>query len=70
MLLTRYRTYKPDIVTMDINMPGMNGIEATTEIIKNYPDAKIIIVSANNQEKMILEGINQRSIMFYCKTFF
>lgn len=67
--LNAYRTYKPDIVTMDINMPGMNGIDATGEIRKNYPDAKIIIVSANNQEKMILDGIIKGASCFIVKPF-
>lgn len=67
--LNAYRTYKPDIVTMDINMPGMNGIDATAEIRKNYPDAKIIIVSANNQEKMILDGIIKGASCFIVKPF-
>jgi two-component system chemotaxis response regulator CheY len=67
--LTAYRTYKPDIVTMDINMPGMNGIDATALIRKNYPDAKIIIVSANSQERMILEGINKGASCFIVKPF-
>lgn len=67
--LKSYRTYKPDIVTMDINMPGISGIEATVEIIKNYPDAKIIIVSANSQEKMILEGISKGASCFIVKPF-
>ncbi len=67
--LTAYRTYKPDIVTMDINMPGMDGIETTAEIRKHYPDAKIIIVSANSQERMILEGINKGASCFIVKPF-
>ncbi len=67
--ITGYRTYKPDIVTMDINMPGMNGIDATAEIKKLYPDAKIIIVSANNQEKMILDGIIKGAACFIVKPF-
>lgn len=67
--LVKYRTYKPHIVTMDINMPGMDGIETTAQIKKNYPDAKIIIISANSQERMILEGIEKGASCFIVKPF-
>lgn len=52
-----YRTYLPDLVTMDITMPGLNGIEAVKLIIKDYPDAKIIMVSALNQRNMVLQAL-------------
>lgn len=67
--LTKYITYKPDIVTMDIHMPGMDGIETTALIKKKYPNAKIIIVSAYSQEKMILEGISKGASCFVVKPF-
>ncbi len=67
--LSGYRTYKPDIVTMDINMPGMDGIETTALLKKNYPDAKIIIISANSQERMILSGIDNGAAGFIVKPF-
>jgi len=67
--LTGYRTHKPDIVTMDINMPGMNGIEALEEIRKNYPDAKVVIITTNSQEKIILEAINKGASCFLVKPF-
>jgi len=67
--LSKYRTYKPDIVTMDINMPGMDGIESTEQIMKTYPGAKIIILSANSQERMILEGISKGASCFIVKPF-
>ncbi|MCS7121805.1 MAG: response regulator [Archaeoglobaceae archaeon] len=41
-----YETYKPDLVLMDIALPEMNGVEATKEIVKRDPNAKIIAVSA------------------------
>lgn len=67
--LVGYRTHKPDIVTMDINMPGMNGIEALTEIRKNYSDAKVVIITTNSQEKTILEAINKGASCFLVKPF-
>ena len=52
-----YKTYLPDLVTMDITMPGMNGIDAVKLIIKDYPDAKIIMVSALAQRNMVFEAL-------------
>lgn len=52
-----YKTHSPDIVTMDISMPEVNGIEGVRRIIKDFPDAKIIMVSALNQKEMVLEAL-------------
>ncbi len=67
--LVSYVTYKPDLVTMDINMPGISGIEATSQIRKNYSNAKIIIISSENQEASILQGIRAGAISFLVKPF-
>ena len=52
---------KPDIVLMDINMPEMDGIEATEKAVQKYPDIKIITLSMNGDEayyyKMIHAGV-------------
>lgn len=69
MAVTGYRLYKPDLVTMDINMPGMNGLDAITEIKKINEDAKIIIISAASNEKTIIEGINRGASSFIVKPF-
>jgi YesN/AraC family two-component response regulator len=55
-----YREYGrllPDLVTMDITMPVMNGIDAVQKIIASYPDAKIIMISALDQRNMVFEAI-------------
>lgn len=52
-----YQIYKPQIVTMDITMPIMDGIEATKKILKDFPEANIIIISAISQQQMVYEAI-------------
>jgi two-component system chemotaxis response regulator CheY len=41
-----YREFKPDLLTLDISMPILDGLEVVKEIIGEFPDAKILIVSA------------------------
>ncbi|MTI84855.1 MAG: response regulator [Firmicutes bacterium] len=57
--LLMYRTHVPDLVTMDITMPNVNGIEAVRLIRKEFTDAKIIMVSALDQRKMVLEALKE-----------
>lgn len=45
--------YQPDVILMDINMPKMNGVEATSELIKKYPNIKIIILSIHDDENYV-----------------
>lgn len=52
-----FQESKPDIVTMDLVMPIMNGIEATRRIIEINPFAKIVILSAMMQENLVTEAI-------------
>ncbi|MBP7652046.1 response regulator [Candidatus Dependentiae bacterium] len=52
----QYKKILPDLVTMDLTMPKLNGIESSEKIINEFPDAKIIIVSALEQKNVILEA--------------
>lgn len=52
-----YMSLKPDLVTMDISMPMMSGTDAVSEIIAVAPGAKIVMISAINQKKMVFEAI-------------
>ncbi|MFA7280342.1 MAG: response regulator [Sterolibacterium sp.] len=42
----------PDLISIDINMPGMNGMEAVGELRKNCPNARFVLLSSNIQEEM------------------
>ncbi|RKX22671.1 MAG: response regulator [Candidatus Zixiibacteriota bacterium] len=48
---------QPDLVTMDINMPIMDGIEAVKRIIVDFPEAIIIMISAHNEQSQVYEAI-------------
>lgn len=53
-----YSKLKPDLVTMDITMPKMTGVEVVKRIIYKDSSAKIIMVSALNQKQMVFEALN------------
>jgi DNA-binding NarL/FixJ family response regulator len=52
------RKLKPDVVLMDISMPGLNGIEATKEIVSENPDIKILALSAYCNRRFIKDMLN------------
>ena len=64
-----YKDLKPDIVTMDITMPEMSGLEALKEITKADPQAKVVMVSAMGQEAMVREAIVSGAKGFIVKPF-
>ena len=64
-----YKDLKPDIVTMDITMPEMSGLEALKEITKIDSQAKVVMVSAMGQEAMVREAIVSGAKGFIVKPF-
>ncbi|MGH4050346.1 MAG: response regulator [Clostridium sp.] len=64
-----YKSEKPDIVTMDITMPEMDGIEAVKSIKAFDPAAKIIMCSAMGQQTMVMDAIRAGAKDFIVKPF-
>lgn len=67
--IERYESLRPDLVTMDITMPEMNGIDAVKAIKKDHPEARIIMCSAMGQSSMVLEAIQSGASDFLVKPF-
>jgi two-component system chemotaxis response regulator CheY len=65
----KYRELKPDLVTMDIVMPDMGGIDAVREICKEDPDAKVLMCSAMGQQALVVEAIRAGAKDFVVKPF-
>jgi two-component system chemotaxis response regulator CheY len=67
--LEKYREFKPDLVTMDITMPNCDGLEVVSNIITEFPDAKVVMVSAMGQQGMVLDAIKRGAKDFIVKPF-
>ena len=64
-----YKSEKPDLVTMDITMPDMDGIEAVKSIKEFDPNAKVIMCSAMGQQSMVMDAIRAGAKDFIVKPF-
>ena len=64
-----YAELKPGLVTMDIVMPEIDGIEATRQILGSDPTANIVMCSALGQEALVIESISAGARDFIVKPF-
>ena len=64
-----YQELEPDIVTMDITMPVMDGLEAIKAIQDIDPDAQIVVCSAMGQQKIVIQAIEMGAKDFIVKPF-
>lgn len=65
----KYIELKPDVVTMDITMPVLDGIEALKKIKGEYPDAKVVMVTAAGQKTKMVEAVQNGASEFVSKPF-
>lgn len=67
--VTKYKELKPDLTTMDITMPEMDGLQALKEIRSADPSARVVMCSAMGQQSMVIESIQAGAKDFIVKPF-
>ena len=67
--ISQFKKHQPDLILMDITMPGMDGITATRKIRELDPKAKIVICSAMGQKEMVMEAVQAGAVDFIVKPF-
>ncbi|MCX8129015.1 MAG: response regulator [Clostridia bacterium] len=65
-----YRKHKPDLVTIDITMPVMGGLKAIRDIIREFPDAKIVVISASTVGQVVFEALQNGARHYIFKPFY
>lgn len=57
-VLESLKTTKPDIILLDINLPGLTGLEVSKKVLTDYPEVKILAISMFNEESFVTEILN------------
>lgn len=68
-MLQKYDETMPDIVTLDITMPNMDGLVALKELRKKHPNANVVMCSAMGQQSMVIDAIRSGAKDFIVKPF-
>ncbi|MFZ2031591.1 MAG: response regulator [Vitreimonas sp.] len=62
-----YALVRPDVVTMDITMPGMDGVDTMKAILAKHPEARFIMVTSHGQEAMVVRAIDAGALGYVLK---
>jgi len=65
--LDAYAEHQPDVVLMDIRMPGMDGVEATRRLHERWPDARVIILTTFADDAYVFEGLRAGALGYLLK---
>ena len=68
-MIDMYKEHKPDLVTLDITMPEMDGLQALKEVKKIDSGAKVIMCTAMGQQSMVMEALTNGAVDFLVKPF-
>jgi NarL family two-component system response regulator LiaR len=61
------KKHRPDMVLMDIGLPGLNGVETTVEILRHHPDCRVVILSMYDDEHSVVSAIRSGARAFIMK---
>lgn len=65
--LSLIESHQPDIVLMDIAMSGMNGLEATMRVTRDFPDIRVVILSMHTNEEYVLQALRSGAVGYLLK---
>ncbi len=66
-LLALVQQYEPDLVLMDIGMPGLNGIDATARVMKDWPRTRVVILSMHQSEEYVRQALRHGAAAYLLK---
>jgi len=66
-LLALAETLQPDLVLMDIAMPGLNGLEATARVLKQWPQTRVLILSMHQNEEYVRQALRHGAVAYLLK---
>lgn len=69
LVLERYRELRPDVVTLDVTMPGKDGLTVLRELLEEHPDARVVMCTAVGQEPKVMEAMRIGAREYVLKPF-
>lgn len=69
LALAQFKTFEPDVVTLDITMPNLDGLSALDEMIQLRPECKILVISALADNHTAIDSLKRGASQFVCKPF-